>query len=413
MRTRFLLSILLLGLSLAPAAMAQSTCTDGQVRDDGSFENSLGFNAATVRGSMVMRFEAPTGSRLKSVCVCWKRFTNAASVNFSINIWRADGPGGLAGTLLATVPGLVGSAPVGDAGQFTRYEMPPGISVDGPVYIGPAWSPDDGPAFFVCLDESVNTPKQAMYSVASTVEADEPPRNEVGRSNSSVPFARAFGIRPVFETAQATAPQAPTGLTATAASGSQVNLSWQDNSNNEDSFQVEQLVGGTFQVVGSTASNVNTATIGNLLPGTSYSFRVRASNPAGTSAYSNTATVTTPSGPAPSPPPGPWLTTNQLPGFQFKVRINGSTSGTQVADCVPETLCVAGAIPTRSELFLRIIGPRANGFLWSQVIRFSPSRLEVWAQRTSGGPIRYYDLPAVPLESSILDGLVDKEAFQP
>lgn len=209
------------------------------------------------------------------------------------------------------------------------------------------------------------------------------------------------------------APTAPSSLQASAPTPSQVVLTWQDTSANEDHFHVEQLIGGTFQEIGTTAANATTATVGNLLPDIAYSFRVRASNATGFSAYSNTATVTTPAAPAPQPPAGSWLTTNQLPGFQFKVRINGGALGTQVADCVPETLCVAGAIPTRSELFLRIIGPRPNGFLWSQVIRFSPSRLEVWVQRTSGGPIRYYDLPAVPVESSTLDGLVDKEAFQP
>lgn len=115
----------------------------------------------------------------------------------------------------------------------------------------------------------------------------------------------------------------------------------------------------------------------------------------------------------PPPPAGPWLTTSQLPGYQFKVRINGSALGTQVADCVPETLCVAGAIPTRAELFLRIIGPRPNGFLWDQVIRFTTSRLEVWVQRLSSGQINYYDLPAVPTDSTELPGLVDREAFTP
>jgi hypothetical protein len=117
--------------------------------------------------------------------------------------------------------------------------------------------------------------------------------------------------------------------------------------------------------------------------------------------------------PNPDPPAGSWLTTSQLPDFQFKVRIGGTAVGTQVADCVPETLCVAGAIPTRSELFLRIIGPRPNGLLWAQVIRFTTSRLEVWIQRTSGGTIRYYDLAAVSQDSAVLSGLVDKEAFQP
>lgn len=117
--------------------------------------------------------------------------------------------------------------------------------------------------------------------------------------------------------------------------------------------------------------------------------------------------------PPPDPPAGSWLGTPQLPGYQFKVRINGAALGTQVASCVPQTLCVAGALPQRTELFLRIIGPRPNGFLWSQVVRFTTSRLEVWAQRISGGAIRYYDLPAVPADSDALPGLVDKTAFAP
>jgi hypothetical protein len=198
-----------------------------------------------------------------------------------------------------------------------------------------------------------------------------------------------------------------------SASANQVTLTWQDNSANEDAFHVEQLIGGIFQEVGTTGANVTSAAIGNLAPSTSYSFRVRAFNASGASAYSNTATATTQATSAPPPPAGTWLTNAQLPGFQFKVRINGAALGAQVADCVPETLCVAGAIPTRAELFLRIIGPRPNGFLWAQVIRFTTSRLEVWAQRTSGGPIRYYDLPSVPLDSAVLSGLVDKEAFTP
>lgn len=115
----------------------------------------------------------------------------------------------------------------------------------------------------------------------------------------------------------------------------------------------------------------------------------------------------------PDPPAGAWLTTSQLPGYRFKVRINGAAAGTQVTDCVPETLCVAGALPTRTELFLRVIGPRPNGFLWTQVVRFSTSRLEVWVERTATSEVRYYDLPAISAESDVLPGLVDKTAFAP
>lgn len=115
----------------------------------------------------------------------------------------------------------------------------------------------------------------------------------------------------------------------------------------------------------------------------------------------------------PQPPSGPWLTTSELPAYQFKVRINGTAAGTQVTDCVPETLCVAGAIPARAELFLRIIGPRPNGRLWVEAVRFSIAHLEVWVQRPGTSETRYYDLPAVATDATVLPGLVDTLAFLP
>ena len=60
-----------------------------------------------------------------------------------------------------------------------------------------------------------------------------------------------------------------------------------------------------------------------------------------------------------------------------------------------------------------IIGPRPNGFLWVNLVRFTTSRVEVWVQKRSGGEIRYYDLPAIPGDSDDLSGLVDKQAFTP
>lgn len=115
----------------------------------------------------------------------------------------------------------------------------------------------------------------------------------------------------------------------------------------------------------------------------------------------------------PIPPAGPWLTTTALPGFQFKSRIDNNRIATKVNDCVPETICLAGAIPSRTEIFVRIIGPRPNGFLWPEVIRFTVSRVELWVQKTSGGPINYYNLGAVSQDSDVLNGLVDREGFLP
>jgi hypothetical protein len=115
----------------------------------------------------------------------------------------------------------------------------------------------------------------------------------------------------------------------------------------------------------------------------------------------------------PLPPPGPWLTTSGLPGYRFKGLISGDRAATQVTDCVPETLCIAGAIPTRTEAFVRIIGPRPNGFLWPQLIRFTTAQLELWIEQTSSGEVSYYKLDAVSQDSDVLNGVVDREGFLP
>jgi hypothetical protein len=72
-------------------------------------------------------------------------------------------------------------------------------------------------------------------------------------------------------------------------------LTWQDNSSNEDQFIVEKsdLPAGTFTQIGLVGTNVTTFTETNLLPGTQYCYRVKASNAAGVSLPSNVACVTT------------------------------------------------------------------------------------------------------------------------
>jgi polyvinyl alcohol dehydrogenase (cytochrome) len=91
-------------------------------------------------------------------------------------------------------------------------------------------------------------------------------------------------------------PAAPASLTATAASSSQVNLSWTNNATNADSYTVERsLDGSTWTVVtsslpGSATSYSDTG----LSPATTYYYRVKATNAGGSSGYSNTANATTP-----------------------------------------------------------------------------------------------------------------------
>lgn len=118
----------------------------------------------------------------------------------------------------------------------------------------------------------------------------------------------------------------------------------------------------------------------------------------------------------PLPPPGPFLTSPAVPGFRFKVRIStatGSLAGRAEASCIPETLCVSGALPGRSEVFLRVVGPKPNGRLWPTLVKFSTSRVEVWIEQIGSSEIRYYDLAAAAPGLDELPGLFDREGFLP
>ncbi len=115
-------------------------------------------------------------------------------------------------------------------------------------------------------------------------------------------------------------------------------------------------------------------------------------------------------------PPGPFLESSSVPGFRFKVRITGggaSHMGRQEPRCIPETLCVSGQVPGRSEVFLRVVGPKPNGFLWSTLVKFSTSRVEVWVEQRATGEIRYYDLAAAEPGQDVLPGLFDRHGFMP
>lgn len=117
--------------------------------------------------------------------------------------------------------------------------------------------------------------------------------------------------------------------------------------------------------------------------------------------------------PPPSPPAVAPITSPELPNFRFWVRINDSRIGTEVADCSPETVCVAGAIPARAEIYLRIVGPKPNGRLWPNIVKFSTSKTEVWIQQVTTGVTKYYLLPALAQNSDTLPGLVDRTGFLP
>ncbi len=96
-------------------------------------------------------------------------------------------------------------------------------------------------------------------------------------------------------------PAAPSNLAAQIASGSQVNLTWTDNSINESAFEIlrEDPNFSTYNIVGYAPANATSFIDPQLLNGETYSYEVLASNTVGNSAISNLATVSVPAVPTP------------------------------------------------------------------------------------------------------------------
>jgi hypothetical protein len=95
------------------------------------------------------------------------------------------------------------------------------------------------------------------------------------------------------------APAPPSGLSATAASSSQLNLTWTDGSNDETGFVVERAGGGSdWAPIVTVGANVTSYVNTGLTPSTTYQYRARATNAVGASDYSNTAGATTLAPPA-------------------------------------------------------------------------------------------------------------------
>ena len=90
-------------------------------------------------------------------------------------------------------------------------------------------------------------------------------------------------------------PIAPSNLTGTVASTTQINLSWTDNSTNETGFKIERRTGTSiYAVVGTVNSDVLTFSDTGLTPSTTYTYRVYAYNAVGNSlTYTNEVTLTT------------------------------------------------------------------------------------------------------------------------
>ncbi len=130
-------------------------------------------------------------------------------------------------------------------------------------------------------------------------------------------------------------PTAPTALTATATSTSQINLNWMASTDNVGvtGYRVESCQGvscTTFTQIGTPTTTTYSAT--GLTASTSYTFRVRATDAAGNlGGYSGTASTTTQSVPDTSAPIAPTaLTATTVSSSQINLSWTASTDNVGV-----------------------------------------------------------------------------------
>jgi len=175
-------------------------------------------------------------------------------------------------------------------------------------------------------------------------------------------------------------PAAPSGLTATAVSPTQVNLAWEDNAGDEDGFRIERCVGGgcaDFVEIAQVGANVTSYGNTGLSANTTYRYRVRAFHQAGYSGYSNEAEATTPLPSPPAPPSSLTVTGVTKTSVTLAWTDNsGNEDGFRVyrctgSTCTPMTLVAA-------------LGPNSQSYTNTGLLRRTTYRYRVTAYNGSG-----------------------------
>jgi hypothetical protein len=183
-------------------------------------------------------------------------------------------------------------------------------------------------------------------------------------------------------------PAAPTGLTANASACNQIDLAWTDNADNETGFTIERSTDGSnFSELDTVGANVTTYSDTTVAGSTTYWYRVKAYNSAGDSAYSNTASDTTPECPV-EPPVAPSNLTAKQKGKRIELkwtdnsddengfRIYRRTSSSTFAEIgtVGANITVYNdtTYTPKTTYYYKVCAYNANGEGCSSVISFTP-----------------------------------------
>jgi hypothetical protein len=168
------------------------------------------------------------------------------------------------------------------------------LVVSLPTAAAPTFSPNGG-----SFTGSVSVTLQTATSGASTYYTT----NGSTPTQSSTPYSGAITLSSsatikaiAVKTGYNASTVASAAFTIVAPQPSQLTLTWEDKSNNEDSFKIERKTGasGIYAQIASVGTNVVSYVNTGLIQGTTYCYRVRATNSAGDSSYTNEACTVAP-----------------------------------------------------------------------------------------------------------------------
>ncbi len=127
-------------------------------------------------------------------------------------------------------------------------------------------------------DDGLDNDEDGLFDFPDDPGCNSPEDNGEGRDSTAPPAI----------------PESPSNLLAVATSVSTIELTWNDNSETEESFVIDRRpAGGAFSMRATVLANVTTFSDAGLPAGSSFEYRVAASSSAGDSAPSNVASATT------------------------------------------------------------------------------------------------------------------------
>lgn len=238
----------------------------------------------------------------------------------------------------------------------------------------------------------------ATNLVGDTTDYSDPNVNE-GAAFPTMAATSGYSNEVIVGQVPAQSPAAPSNLTSTVQAGPQVYLTWTDNANNETGFVIERATGDgdpatlSFAMIAVVDPRNGTGSMSyadaTVMPGNAYTYRVKALNGAGASAYSNLASSTIPLPPAkPSNATvtaarvggGPndrltllWADVANEDGYVIQIATNASFTAGLVETTVGAnvTTFTSGNVPRNTQYYVRVrafnlggTSPWANATPW-------------------------------------------------